>query len=83
VCTYVLVSVWSELDLSMLQESFNMVYSCVYTDQADLHVIYMKTIASVVAIPYDPTRWRSKLTVFPAREARVGDLVLIGCTYSS
>jgi hypothetical protein len=39
----------------MLQESFNTVYLCVYMDQADLRVIYVKTIASVVAmVPMTP-----------------------------
>jgi hypothetical protein len=52
---YALVSVWSEPDLAMLRESFNTVYSCVYTDQTDLRVIDVKTIASVVAmVPMTP-----------------------------
>jgi hypothetical protein len=48
--TYALVSIWSEPDMVMLQESLNTVYSCVYMDQTDLLVIDAKTISSVVAM---------------------------------
>ena len=33
--------------------------------------------------PYDPMQWRSKLLVFPAREAWTGDHTFEGCRYSS
>ena len=46
---------WSELNLELLQDSFNMVYSCVYMGQMDLQVINVKTIISVVAqVPMTP-----------------------------
>ena len=52
---YALVSVWSEPDPHLLQESINTVYSCVYTGQADLRVIDVKAIKSVVAmVPMTP-----------------------------
>lgn len=52
---YALVSVWSEPDLGMLQDSFNTIYSCVYTDQTDMRVIDVKEIVSVVAmVPMTP-----------------------------
>jgi hypothetical protein len=55
-CTYALVSIWSELDMDLLQESFNTIYSCVYMGQTDLHVIDMKKILSVVAmVPMKPS----------------------------
>jgi hypothetical protein len=61
--TYVLVLIWSEPDMGMLRASFNTVYSCVYMDQADLHVIDAKTISSVVAmVPMKPSEgsWSSR-----------------------
>ena len=46
---------WLELDLELLQDSFDMVYSCVYMGQMDLQVIEVKTIISVVAmVPMTP-----------------------------
>ena len=53
--TYVLVSLWTLLDLEKLKESFDTVYSCVYTDQTYLHVIDMKMITSIVAMV--PMTW--------------------------
>jgi hypothetical protein len=52
---YALVSVWSEPDQDLLQESINTVYLCAYTGQADLRVIDAKVITSVVAmVPMTP-----------------------------
>ena len=52
---YALVSLWTLPDLEMLKESFDTVYSCVYTDQTYLRVIDVKTITSVVAmVPMTP-----------------------------
>ena len=47
---YALVSLWTLLDMEMLKESFDMVYSCVYMDQMYLHVRDVKTITSIVAM---------------------------------
>jgi hypothetical protein len=47
---YALVLVWSEPDQALLRESINTVYSCAYTGQADLRVIDVKVITSVVAM---------------------------------
>ncbi|KAF8260469.1 hypothetical protein EI94DRAFT_1610749 [Lactarius quietus] len=53
--TYALISVWSEPDATLLQESVNMVYSCAYSAKMDLRVIEVKLIQSVVAmIPMTP-----------------------------
>lgn len=52
---YALVSVWSEPDMDLLQESSNTVYSCVYQGQAALQVIDVKRVTSVVAmVPMSP-----------------------------
>ncbi len=48
--TYALVSVWSEPDWDLLEESSNTVYSCVYWGQEYLQVIDMKVIMSIVAM---------------------------------
>ncbi|KAF8265598.1 hypothetical protein EI94DRAFT_1588344, partial [Lactarius quietus] len=52
---YALISVWSDLDMDMLRNSSNTVYSCAYRGQEDLQVIDRKAITSVVAmIPMTP-----------------------------
>ncbi|KAF8260018.1 hypothetical protein EI94DRAFT_1468587, partial [Lactarius quietus] len=47
---YALVSVWSEPDASLLQESINTVYSCAYSAKMDLQVIEVKLVQSVMAM---------------------------------
>jgi hypothetical protein len=51
--------------MGMLQASFNTVYSCVYMDQADLHVIDVKMILSIVAmVPMKPSKGSWSLWFF-------------------
>ncbi|KAH9012701.1 hypothetical protein EDB84DRAFT_1278534, partial [Lactarius hengduanensis] len=52
---YALVSVWSEPDKELLEESSKTVYSCAYQGQAVLRVVDVKFIESVVAmVPMTP-----------------------------
>ena len=53
--TYALVSVWSEPDPQLLEESSQAVYACAYHGQDNLLVIDAKTIFAVVAmVPMRP-----------------------------
>ena len=53
--TYALVSVWSEPNPQLLEESSQAVYACAYRGQDNLLVIDAKTIFAVVAmVPMRP-----------------------------
>ncbi|KAI9467136.1 hypothetical protein BJY52DRAFT_1111656 [Lactarius psammicola] len=54
-CAYALISVWSEPDPQLLNESSQAVYACVYHGQDNLRVIEAKSITAVVAmVPMRP-----------------------------
>ena len=55
--TYALISVWSEPNPRLLEESSQAVYACAYRGQDNLLVIEAKTIFAVVAmIPMQPAK---------------------------
>ena len=54
--TYALVSMWSEPDAQLLEQSSQAIYKCTYHGQDDLQVIKVTTISAVVAmVPMQPS----------------------------